>query len=228
MIMNGNWGADVRGYKAYRGFGQFGDVVFEKGSRGEDVKLLQKYLTVAGYPLSADGVYGAATAKAVLDFQREYMSRGTRTNPDPVHDYVDQDTFAALVSRYQLSNATSIAPVPVMVMPEMTVEGHVPGKPLDTKTKLMIGGAVLVGLAGFLFLRGGGSSRAPAMAGHRKLRRKRRYGDNDTTKIWRRTRSGWIVERVVESDPRQQKRWLQIVREDEPDVTFKLSKNPPQ
>lgn len=39
------------------------------GSRGDDVVSLQKQLNAAGYSLAVDGIYGAATAAAVRDYQ---------------------------------------------------------------------------------------------------------------------------------------------------------------
>ncbi len=39
------------------------------GSRGDDVASLQKQLNAAGYNLAVDGIYGAATAAAVRDYQ---------------------------------------------------------------------------------------------------------------------------------------------------------------
>ncbi len=289
MITNGNWGADVRGY---RGFGKFGDVVFQRGNKGEDVKLLQTYLTAAGFPVGAiDGIFGAATETAVIRFQLEYMRRATRTNVDPANGIVDQATFAALA---QAGGGVSVIPspgpgptssnvAPTMVMPEMTIEGQMPPKPFwasvdwTLKKKLMVGGAVLLGLAGVLYLTGKGDSKSPkpSMAGryrprrhktksyyrktleaewpkqkldphllksakvrkaHRLLKQMRKQlkknphlSDNGgSTKIWKQIRPGkWEVERVVSADPREQKRWLEILKSDEPAEKFKLSKTKP-
>ncbi|MBF4765115.1 caspase family protein [Nocardioides islandensis] len=41
----------------------------QQGSRGPDVVYLQQRLAVHGYPLGADGIFGAATAQAVRTFQ---------------------------------------------------------------------------------------------------------------------------------------------------------------
>ena len=43
---------------------------YRTGSRGEEVRQLQLALARAGYPLTADGVYGQRTADAVRAFQR--------------------------------------------------------------------------------------------------------------------------------------------------------------
>jgi cell wall-associated NlpC family hydrolase len=40
------------------------------GSQGRDVKLFQKYLTRAGYPVTADGTYGTTTSRATRRFER--------------------------------------------------------------------------------------------------------------------------------------------------------------
>ena len=45
--------------------------VLKKGSRGENVKKLQQALKAKGYKVSADGVFGANTEKAVKAFQKK-------------------------------------------------------------------------------------------------------------------------------------------------------------
>jgi peptidoglycan hydrolase-like protein with peptidoglycan-binding domain len=47
-----------------------GDRVLRPGMSGHDVRVLQDYLTIAGYPTSIDGEYGPATKTNVLAFQR--------------------------------------------------------------------------------------------------------------------------------------------------------------
>jgi peptidoglycan hydrolase-like protein with peptidoglycan-binding domain len=47
-----------------------GDRVLRPGMSGHDVRVLQDYLTIAGYPTSIDGDYGPATKTNVLAFQR--------------------------------------------------------------------------------------------------------------------------------------------------------------
>ena len=47
--------------------------VMKKGSRGEDVALLQTNLNALGYPCGkVDGIYGDNTVAAVLAFQKKY------------------------------------------------------------------------------------------------------------------------------------------------------------
>lgn len=59
------------------------------GSRGDDVRIVQKYLADAGYYAGAiDGIFGPVTAKAVKEFQHSnYLS---------VTGIVDKETFAYL------------------------------------------------------------------------------------------------------------------------------------
>ncbi|MCU0544719.1 MAG: peptidoglycan-binding protein [Oscillatoriaceae cyanobacterium Prado104] len=48
--------------------------ILKQGSRGEDVKRLQKVLIARGFcpkPFVADGIYGPTTKKAVKEFQRQ-------------------------------------------------------------------------------------------------------------------------------------------------------------
>lgn len=48
-----------------------GNRVLKKGSRGDDVKELQKALTKEGFPCGvSDGIFGAATQKAVIEYQK--------------------------------------------------------------------------------------------------------------------------------------------------------------
>ena len=45
------------------------------GSQGSDVKLFQKYLKQAGFRTSADGVFGSATKRVVIQFERKLERR---------------------------------------------------------------------------------------------------------------------------------------------------------
>jgi peptidoglycan hydrolase-like protein with peptidoglycan-binding domain len=47
-----------------------GDRVLRQGMSGHDVRVLQGYLTIAGYPTSIDGDFGPATKTNVIAFQR--------------------------------------------------------------------------------------------------------------------------------------------------------------
>jgi peptidoglycan hydrolase-like protein with peptidoglycan-binding domain len=49
-----------------------GDRVLRQGMHGHDVRVLQAYLTVAGYPTTVDGAFGAQTKRGVTAFQRSH------------------------------------------------------------------------------------------------------------------------------------------------------------
>jgi peptidoglycan hydrolase-like protein with peptidoglycan-binding domain len=46
--------------------------VLREGMQGNDVKVLQDYLTRAGYPTSADGAFGPMTAQCVKSFENDH------------------------------------------------------------------------------------------------------------------------------------------------------------
>ncbi len=48
-----------------------GDRVVREGMRGHDVRVLQAYLTLAGYPTTVDGDFGPATKANVVAFQTD-------------------------------------------------------------------------------------------------------------------------------------------------------------
>ncbi len=48
-----------------------GDRVVREGMRGHDVRVLQAYLTLAGYPTTVDGDFGPATKASVIAFQND-------------------------------------------------------------------------------------------------------------------------------------------------------------
>jgi len=64
-IPNSSLGSPARG-----GSGQLGDRVLHVGMRGNDVRMLQTYLTVAGYGTMVDGDFGPLTRQSVIAFQR--------------------------------------------------------------------------------------------------------------------------------------------------------------
>ena len=53
------------------GCGRPAHTLLKKGSRGAEVRYLQKLLTQAGWPLETDGIFGELTDKAVRAFQQE-------------------------------------------------------------------------------------------------------------------------------------------------------------
>jgi peptidoglycan hydrolase-like protein with peptidoglycan-binding domain len=54
-----------------------GDRILRQGMRGHDVRVLQDYLTQAGYATHVDGYFGSLTTQHVISFQR---SRHLRPN----------------------------------------------------------------------------------------------------------------------------------------------------
>jgi cell wall-associated NlpC family hydrolase len=62
----------------------FGSRTLHRGSTGSDVRTLQGLLTQAGFPTSADGVFGRATARSVKAWEADAHRRtdGRVTRPD--------------------------------------------------------------------------------------------------------------------------------------------------
>jgi len=89
-------------------FGQAdrGEPLYQTGSRGAEVKLLQQYLTRAGFDTKGiDGVFGNNTFNAVVNFQKTYNI--------PADGIVYIDTFEALanvVAAYEAVGVTKLAP----------------------------------------------------------------------------------------------------------------------
>ena len=48
----------------------FGDHVLRPGDRGHDVRVLQRWLTLTGFPTRADGRFGRRTRNAVVRYER--------------------------------------------------------------------------------------------------------------------------------------------------------------
>ena len=64
-LPNSNLGNQAKG-----GSQQLGNRVLHQGMRGHDVRVLQTYLTVAGYGTMVDGVFGPETKQNVIAFQQ--------------------------------------------------------------------------------------------------------------------------------------------------------------
>ena len=64
-----------------------GQRALQQGMTGADVKLLQKDLSITGYPSSVDGRFGAATKRSVVYFQRDndLSSDGVVTYADALY-----------------------------------------------------------------------------------------------------------------------------------------------
>ena len=63
----GGGGGGCRGHGDSR---HLGDRTLCLGMHGHDVRVLQQYLTFAGFPTSIDGGFGPATQRSVIQFQR--------------------------------------------------------------------------------------------------------------------------------------------------------------
>jgi peptidoglycan hydrolase-like protein with peptidoglycan-binding domain len=59
------------------GSDHLGERVLRQGMTGHDVRVLQDYLTMAGYPTSVDGQFGPATKRSVVRFER---AQGDKAN----------------------------------------------------------------------------------------------------------------------------------------------------
>ena len=73
--------------------------VLRQGMKGNDVKVLQSYLTRAGYPTTADGDFGPMTAQSVESFQRDHHLRA-----DGVVTAAVASALQAAVRRTKTSN----------------------------------------------------------------------------------------------------------------------------
>jgi peptidoglycan hydrolase-like protein with peptidoglycan-binding domain len=59
------------------GSAHLGERTLKQGMRGHDVRVLQGYLTVAGYPTTIDGVFGPTTKTNVIAFQTAHQLPAT-------------------------------------------------------------------------------------------------------------------------------------------------------
>lgn len=87
------------------------------GSRGDDVKNLQKQLSGLGYNLAADGIFGQKTLAAVKDYQKK--------NKLAVDGIVGTKTSAALSG----SGASSTKRRPAARRPRRPRRRNRPGNP---------------------------------------------------------------------------------------------------
>jgi cell wall-associated NlpC family hydrolase len=56
-----------------------GDRILKQGMSGQDVRVLQDFLTRAGYPTTITGYFGASTKKSVIAFERAHQLRPNGT-----------------------------------------------------------------------------------------------------------------------------------------------------
>jgi peptidoglycan hydrolase-like protein with peptidoglycan-binding domain len=95
---NGKVGADGGGCHARGDSKHLGDRVLCQGMHGHDVRVLQQYLTFAGFPTDIDGGFGASTKRSLIEFQR------TRNMaPTGVVTFTVQHVLRAIVKAVQVS-----------------------------------------------------------------------------------------------------------------------------
>jgi phage tail protein X len=73
--------------------------VLKQGMKGHDVRVLQDFLTVAGYFTSIDGDFGPATKKSVIAFQR---ASGESTNG--IVSYADATAIREAVAKAEAAS----------------------------------------------------------------------------------------------------------------------------
>jgi peptidoglycan hydrolase-like protein with peptidoglycan-binding domain len=100
--------AEVVGGHSYPGDSvHMGDRILKPGMRGHDVRVLQDYLTKAGFTTTVDGRYGSTTKRHVVSFQRSHHERANGI----VTWSVSQSLRAAVAS----ASSTSTSPTPTTV-----------------------------------------------------------------------------------------------------------------
>jgi peptidoglycan hydrolase-like protein with peptidoglycan-binding domain len=90
--------------KTSSGSQHLGDRTLREGMKGHDVRVLQSYLTIAGYPTTVDGDFGPTTNANVVAFQR-----ANHFKPDGVVTRTVELKLRALVAA--ASKASSSGPV---------------------------------------------------------------------------------------------------------------------
>lgn len=63
----------IKGLKYVKGSNKIIDQKLKKGSKGDQVKMLQVFLSSVGYNVPATGTFGPATEKAVKELQGDYL-----------------------------------------------------------------------------------------------------------------------------------------------------------
>jgi peptidoglycan hydrolase-like protein with peptidoglycan-binding domain len=115
-----------------------GERTLRRGMHGHDVRVLQSYLTLAGFPTSVDGSFGAGTRRNVVRFERAH---GLRANG--VVTYSQSVALRAAVAKTQAvtsaavgkatinSNGTATAPpgAPLVVQRVIAAANQIISKP---------------------------------------------------------------------------------------------------
>jgi len=95
-------------------------LLLEKGSKGEEVKAVQKLLMELGYDLGssgADGIFGKKTEAAVLQFQKDYGIK--------VDGIVGNQTLTVLQTAVSVKNAPSYVQEQAIASAKQTATGYI-------------------------------------------------------------------------------------------------------
>jgi cell wall-associated NlpC family hydrolase len=89
-----------------RSFTRLGLRSLRQGMHGKDVRLLQGYLTVIGYPTSVDGAFGPLTRRSVVGFEQAnaLLANGVAT-------VKDQQVLRTVVSKAQTTSPAGTATI---------------------------------------------------------------------------------------------------------------------
>ena len=88
----------------------FGDHILRTGDRGREVRVLQRWLTLTGFPTRVDGHFGRAT--------RQVVRRYERANGQRVDGWVSREQARGLrVRAYAARAAKAIAPAAAAALP---------------------------------------------------------------------------------------------------------------
>ena len=88
----------------------FGDHILRTGDRGREVRVLQRWLTLTGFPTRSDGHFGRRTRQAVRRYER--------ANNQTVNGWVSREQAQGLRVRvYAARAAKAVAPAGAAMVP---------------------------------------------------------------------------------------------------------------
>jgi peptidoglycan hydrolase-like protein with peptidoglycan-binding domain len=113
-----------------------GERVLQQGMQGHDVRVLQGFLTTAGYPTTVDGQFGATTETSVVAFQtaNALVANGIVTYADSVilRQLVAKALAGGAVAKATINadgTATAPAGAPLIVQQVIAAANQIIGKP---------------------------------------------------------------------------------------------------
>ena len=113
-----------------------GDRVLREGMSGHDVRVLQAYLTLAGYPTGVDGEFGPGTLKSVQAFQNDNGLTPDGVVTVPVEQVlrakvaaIEADPPASLVRINSDGTATAPAGAPAVVQEAVAAANQIIDQP---------------------------------------------------------------------------------------------------